>query len=148
MFSRYHFMNFGSLPILAKTFWKVPKYLPDNPSKESFNKIVGIYHPNFTSVCSFTHKTDMTEKNFIIQSHFMFLSERLRIEESCKYAQMDANQQFRIVYSIVEQSQEEKIFIFEKEHEDKIRQLPINIQDSFREIEALLDDNKHKYVIS
>ena len=52
MFSRYHFVNFGSLPILAKTFWKVPKYLPDNPSKESFNKIVGIYIPNFTSVCS------------------------------------------------------------------------------------------------
>lgn len=40
------------------------------------------------------------------------------------------------------------MFIFEKEHEDKIRQLPRNIQDSFREIEALLDDNKHKYVIS
>ncbi len=52
MFSRYHFMNFGSLPILAKTFWKVPKYLPDYPTKETFNKIVGIYHPNFTSVCS------------------------------------------------------------------------------------------------
>ncbi len=148
MFSRYQFVNFGSLPILAKTFWKVPKYLPDYPTKESFNKIVGIYQPKFKAVCSFTHKTDMTEKNFIIQSHFMFLSERLRIEETCKYAQMDANQQFRIMYSIVEQSQEEQMFIFEKEHEDKITQLPKNIQDSFREIEALLDDNKHKYVIS
>jgi len=61
---------------------------------------------------------------------------------------MDANQQFRIVYSIIEQSQEERMFIFEKEHEDKITQLPKNIQDSFREIEALLNDNKHKYVIS
>lgn len=148
MFSGYHFVNFGSLPILAKTFWKVPKYLPDYPSKESFNKIVGIYQPKFKAVCSFTHKTDMTEKNFIIQSHFMFLSERLRIEESCKYAQMDANQQFRIVYSIVEKLQEEQMFIFEKEHEDKIRQLPRNIQDSFREIDALLEDNKDKYEIS
>ena len=148
MFSRNHFVNFGSLPILAKTFWKVPKYLPDNPSKESFNKIVGIYQPKFTSVCSFTHKTDMTEKNFIIQSHFMFSTERLRIEETCKYAQMDANQNFQIVYSIIEQSQEEKMFIFEKEHENKIRQLPRNIQDSFREIDALLEENKDKYVIS
>jgi hypothetical protein len=130
-------MNFGSLPILAKTFWKVPKYLPDYPTKETFNKIVGIYHPNFTSVCSFTHKTDLTEKNFIIQSHFMFSSDRLMIDETCKYAQMDANQNFRIVYSIIEKSQE-----------DKIRQLPRNIQDSFREIDALLEDNKDKCVIS
>jgi hypothetical protein len=99
-------------------------------------------------ICSFTHKTDLTEKNFIIQSNFMFSTERLRIEELCKYAQMDANQQFQIVYSIVEQSQEEKIFIFEKEHEDKIRQLPRNIQDLFREIDALLEENKQKYVIS
>jgi hypothetical protein len=56
---------------------------------------------------------------------------------------MDTNQQFRIVYSIIEKSQEEIIFIFEKEHEDKIRLLPRNIQDSFREIE-----NKDKCVIS
>ena len=40
------------------------------------------------------------------------------------------------------------MFIFEKEHEDKIRQLPRNIQDSFREIDALLDENNDKYVIS
>ena len=40
------------------------------------------------------------------------------------------------------------MFIFEKEHEDKIRQLPRNIQDSFREIDALLDKNNDKYVIS
>jgi K+/H+ antiporter YhaU regulatory subunit KhtT len=61
---------------------------------------------------------------------------------------MDANQNFRIVYSIIEKSQEEKMFIFEKEHEDKIRQLPRNIQDLFREIDALLEENKQKYVIS
>ncbi len=78
----------------------------------------------------------------------MFSTEKLRIEETCKYAQMDSNQNFRIVYSIIEKSQEEKMFIFEKEHEDKIRQLPRNIQNSFREIEALLDENKDKYVIS
>jgi len=40
------------------------------------------------------------------------------------------------------------MFIFEKEHEDKITQLPKNIQDSFREIEAVLEENKDKYVIS
>jgi hypothetical protein len=136
------------LPILAKTFWKIPKYLPDNPAKESFNKIVGIYGSNFNAVCSFTHKTDALEKNFIINSHFMFSSDKLRIEESCKYSKMDTNQQFRIVYSIIEKSQEEIIFIFEKEHEDKIQLLPRNIQDSFREINSLLDENKDKCVIS
>jgi hypothetical protein len=145
---RYNFIHFRNLPILAKTFWKVPKYLPDNLAKESFNKIVGIYRPDFHSVCSFTHKTDAFEKNFIINSHFTFSSEKLRIEETCKYSQMDANQNFWIVYSIIEKSHEEQMFIFEKEHEDKIRQLPRNIQDSFREIDALLEDNKDKCVIS
>ena len=145
---RYNFLHFRNLPILAKTFWKVPKYLPDFPQKETFNKMVSIYRPDFHSVCSFTHKTDITEKNFIINSHFMFSSEKLRIEETCKYAKMDTNQQFRIVYSIIEKSQEEQMFIFEKEHEDKIRLLPRNIQDSFREIDKLLEENKDKYVVS
>ena len=144
---RYNFINFWNLPILAKTFWKVPKYLPDFPQKETFNKMVSIYRPDFHAVCSFTHKTDITDKNFIINSHFMFSSEKLRIEEMCKYAKMDTNQQFRIVYSIIERSQEEIIFIFEKEHEDKIRLLPRNIQDSFREIDKLLEENKDKCVI-
>jgi hypothetical protein len=136
------------LPILAKTFWKVPKYLPENPAKESFNKLIGIYRPDFKAVCSFTHKTDALEKNFIINSHFMFSSDKIWIEESCKYAKMDTNQQFRIVYSIIEQSQEEQMFIFEKEHEDKIMLLPRNIQDTFREIDKLLEKNKDKCVIS
>ena len=99
-------------------------------------------------ICSFTHKTDALEKNFIINSHFMFSSDKLRIEESCKYSKMDANQNFRIVYSIIEQSQEERMFIFEKEHEDKIRLLPRNIQDTFREINSLLEENNDKCVIS
>jgi|688.fasta_scaffold1312574_1 hypothetical protein len=99
-------------------------------------------------ICSFTHKTDALEKNFIINSHFMFSSDKLRIEESCKYSKMDTNQQFRIVYSIIEQSQEEQMFIFEKEHEDKIRLLPRNIQDTFREINSLLEENNDKCVIS
>ncbi len=49
---KYNFLHFRNLPILAKTFWKVPKYLPDNPAKESFNKFVGIYSPDFKAVCS------------------------------------------------------------------------------------------------
>jgi len=145
---RYNFLHFRNLPILAKTFWKVPKYLPENPVKESFNKIIGIYRPDFKAIGSFTHKTDDLEKNFIINSHFMFSSDKIWIEETCKYAKMDTNQQFRIVYSIIEQSQEEQIFIFEKEHEDKIMLLPRNIQDTFREIDKLLEKNKDKCVIS
>jgi hypothetical protein len=99
-------------------------------------------------ICSFTHKTDSLEKNFIINSHFMFSSDKLQIEESCKYAKMDTNQQFRIVYSIIEKSKEEQMFIFEKEHEDKIQLLPRNIQNSFSEINSLLEENKDKCVIS
>jgi lipocalin len=78
----------------------------------------------------------------------MFSSDKLQIEESCKYAKMDTNQQFRIVYSIIEKSKEEQMFIFEKEHEDKIQLLPRNIQNSFSEINSLLEENKDKCVIS
>jgi lipocalin len=110
--------------------------------------MVSIYKPDFNAVCFFKHKTDITEKNFIINSNFMFSSESLRIEETCKYAKMDTNQQFRIVYSIIERSQEERMFIFDNLNEDKIMLLPRNIQDTFREIDKLLEENKDKYVIS
>lgn len=139
---RFNFIHFGNLPILAKTFWKVPKYSMDLPEKESFNKIIGIYRSNFKAICCFTHKTDILESRFIINSHFIFSSDKLQIEETCKYS----NEHFRIVYSIIERSQEEQLFIFEKEN--NIRLLPRNIQDTFREIDSLLEENKDKCVIS
>ena len=47
---RFNFSHFGNLPILARIFWKVPKYLPDIPDKQTYNKVVGIYRPEFLHI--------------------------------------------------------------------------------------------------
>ena len=138
--SRFNFVNFGNLPILAKTFWKVPKYLPDIPERQTFNKIIGIYRPEFKATCYFTHKTDMTDTNFIIKSNFVFMSDKFRIEESCKYTK----EKFQISYSFMEKLQEEQIFIFER----NIGSFPQNIQQRMKKIEEILEENKDKCVIS
>jgi len=132
--SRFNFVNFGNFPILAKTFWKVPKYLPDIPEIQTFNKIIGIYRPEFKATCYFTHKTDM------IKSDFVFMSDKFRIEESCKYTK----EQFQISYSFMEKLQEEQIFIFER----NIGSFPQNIQQTMKKIEEILEENKDKCIIS
>jgi len=136
--SRFNFSHFGTLPILAKTFWKVPKYLPDIPERQTFNKIIGIYHPEFKATCYFTHKTDM------IKSDFVFMSEKFRIEESCKYVNNDMKEKFQISYSFMEKLQEEQIFIFEH----NIGLFPQNIQQTMKKIEEILEENKDKCIIS
>ena len=142
--SRFTFSNFGNLPILAKTFWNVPKYLPDIPDKQTFNKIVGIYRPEFKATCIFTHKTNITEMNFSIKSDFVFMSEKFRMEESCRFANIDAKEQFEVNYSFTENKSEEQMFIYEK----KIGTLPVNIQNAIKQIEEILEKNRDKCVIS
>jgi hypothetical protein len=132
--SRFNFSHFGNFPILARIFWKVPKYLPDIPERQTFNKIIGIYHPEFKATCYFTHKTD------IIKSDFVFMSDKFRIEESCKYTK----EKFQISYSFIEKLQEEQIFIFER----NIGSFPQNIQQTMKKIEEILEENKDKCIIS
>jgi len=132
--SRFNFSHFGNFPIFARIFWKVPKYLPDIPERQTFNKIIGIYHPEFKATCYFTHKTDM------IKSDFVFISDKFRIEESCKYTK----EKFQISYSFIEKLQEEQIFIFER----NIGSFPQNIQQTMKKIEEILEENKDKCIIS
>ena len=132
--SRFNFSHFGNLPILARIFWKVPKYLPDIPERQTFNKIIGIYRPELKATCYFTHKTDM------IKSDFVFRSDKFRIEDSCKYTK----EKFQISYSFMEKLQEEQIFIFER----NIGLFPQNIQQTMKKIEEILEENKDKCIIS
>lgn len=141
---RFTFSHFENLSILARTFWKIPKYLPDIPDKQTFNKIIGIYVPEFMATCCFTHKTNISESNFIIKSDFIFISEKYRIEESCNYSKDDIKEKFIIHYSFTEKQKEEHIFLYEKE----IGSLPINIQNAIKDVENLLEKNKEKCVIS
>ena len=140
---RFNFSHFANLPILARIFWKVPKYLPDIPEKQTFNKIIGIYHPEFMSTCIFSHKTNDDKSIFRIKSDFVFTSEKYKIEESCKFTNY-AREQFKINYSFTQKLEEEQIFLYENE----IGTLPENIKNAIQEIEELLEKNQEKCVIS
>jgi hypothetical protein len=141
---RYNFSHFGNLPILARIFWKIPKYLQYNLGKESFNKIVGINCQEFKATCIFSHKTNGSENNFNIKSDFVFISEKYKIEEMCNYLKNDTNEKFMLNYSFKDKILEEQIFFFEKE----IGYLPINIQNSILYVENLLEKNKDKCVVN
>jgi len=140
---RFNFSHFGNLPILARIFWKVPKYLPDIPDRQTYNKIIGIYCPDFKATCIFTHKTNDNSSIFRIKSDFVFTSEKYKIEESCKFTNY-AKEQFLINYSFIQKQQEEQIFLYENE----IGTLPENIKNAIQEIEEILEENKDKFVIS
>jgi len=140
---RFNFSNFGNLPILARIFWKVPKYLPDIPEKQTYNKIVGINCPEFMTTCVFTHKTNMDESIFRIKSDFVFTSGKYKIEESCKFTNY-AREQLKVNYSFTQKLEEEQIFLYENE----IGTLPKNIKNAIQEIEEILEENKHKFFVN
>jgi hypothetical protein len=141
--SRFTFSNFGNLPILARIFWKVPKYLQDIPNKQTYNKIIGIYSPEFNATCIFTHKTNADESIFTIKSDFIFISEKYRVEELCKFTNY-TSAQYQINYSFIQKLQEEQMFIYK----NKIGNLPINIQNIIKQIEDELEKNKERCVVS
>ena len=140
---RFNFSHFGNLPILARIFWKVPKYLPDIPEKQTYNKIIGIYCPEFMATCIFAHKTNVDESIFRIKSDFVFTSGKYKIEESCKLTNY-TKEQFQINYSFIQKPQEEQIFLYENE----ISTLPEGVKNAIQEIEELLEKNQEKCVVS
>ena len=140
---RFNFSHFGNLPILARIFWKIPKYLPNIPDKQTYNKIIGINRPEFMATCIFTHKTNVDESIFRIKSDFLFTSEKYKIEESCKFTNY-AKEQFQINYSFIQKTQEEQIFLYENE----IGTLPENIKNAIEEIEDVLEKNKKSFIIN
>jgi len=140
---RFNFYHFGNLPILARIFWKVPKYLPDIPDRQTYNKIIGIYRPEFNATCIFTHKTNIDSSIFRIKSDFVFTSEKYKIEESCKFTNY-AREQFQINYSFTQKSKEEQIFLYENE----IGTLPESVKNAIQEIGEILEKNQDKCVVS
>lgn len=140
---RFNFSHFGNLPILARIFWKVPKYLPDIPNRQTYNKMVGIYRPEFTVICIFTHKTNNDESFFRIKSDFVFTSAKYKLEESCKFTNY-AREQSQINYSFTPKLEEEQIFLYENE----IGTLPEGVKNAIQEIEEILEKNQDKCVVS
>lgn len=148
MSSRFTFSNFGKLPILAKTLWNVPKYLPDVPHQQTFNKLVGIYRPDFKIVCSFTHKTNYTYSMFHIKSDLTFWCEKYRMEERCIFSNMNAIHYFEIMYTFQEKCNEEQVFFSKKIDDFSIKLLTNDIQDIKTQINELLNNNKNECVVS
>ena len=140
---RFNFSHFGNLPILARIFWKVPKYLPDTLDRQTYNKFVSIYRPEFKASCIFAHKTNFDESIFRIKSDFVFTSGKYKLEESCKFTNY-TREQFQINYSFIQKLQEEQIFLYENE----IGTLPEGVKDAIQEIEELLEGNRDNCIVS
>lgn len=146
--TRFIFSNFGNLPILAKTLWNVPKYLPDIPQQQTYNKMVGIYRPEFKVVCSFNHKTNSTESMFQIKSDLTFWCEKYRIEERCVFSNMNAAHHFEIMYIIQEKYNEEQVYFSKKIDDFSKNLLDNNIQNIITQIDELFILNKNNCVVS
>lgn len=144
--TRFTFSNFGNLPILAKTLWNVPKYLPDIPQQQTYNKFVGIYRPDFKVICSFKHKTNSTESMFHIKSNLLFWCEKYKFEESCIFSNMNMIDKFEITHLFEDKNNEEQVF-----YTNKISNLsmqPMNMQHIRIQIDEMLNNNKNAYVVS
>ena len=102
--NRLYISNFFQLPILAKTLWQIPKYLPDYPYK-SFNKTINLIDtPLFFSITgSFSHKfekTDKFERNTFIKSHLEIVYENNKLEEICNYQDYGRSENLYIQYCL------------------------------------------------
>jgi len=91
--------NFGRLPLIAQTFWNIPKYLTGYPKVESFNKMVTINSINFTSFCYFSHQLDEVDKNVIIKSQLSFTSNDHKFEEICEYINFENRKKLLVRYN-------------------------------------------------
>jgi hypothetical protein len=142
--SQFTFSNFGKLPILAKTLWNVPKYL--SPQQQTYNKIVGIYRPDFKVVCSFTHKTNCTESIFHIKSDLIFWCEKYKFEELCIFGNMNMVNNFEITQLLIDKNNKEQVFYTKKISD--ISMQPINMQHLKTQIDEILNNNKNECVVS
>jgi hypothetical protein len=146
--SRFVFSNFGNLPILAKNLWNVPKYLSNIPEQQMYNKIVGIYRPDFKIVCSFSHKINTTELMFRIKSDLIFSCDKYRVEECCVFSNMNAIHHFEIMYIIQEKYKEEQVYFSKKIDEFSTNLLNNNMQDIKTQVHEILVINNNECVVS
>jgi hypothetical protein len=97
--NRITLSNFGRFPLIAQTFWKIPKYLTGYPKVESFNKMVTIRNINFNSFCFFSHQCDEVDKNVIIKSQLSFVSNDHKLEEICEYINFENRKTLTVKYN-------------------------------------------------
>lgn len=140
--------NFGRFPLIAQTFWKIPKYLPDHPAIESFNKMVSIKSKDFNSICSFSHKYDEVDRNAIVKSELKFLSNDHKLEEICEYVSFENRKSLKIKY-IFDDLHNIELNIQRKVDDVNIyKSLTYGSQQILKMIDYQIRENKEKYVVS
>ncbi len=140
--------NFGRFPLIAQTFWKVPKYLPDYPAIESFNKMVSIKSKDFYSICSFSHKYDEVDRNAIVKSELKFLSNDHKLEEICEYISFENRKSLKIKY-IFDDLHNVELNIHRKIDDVNIyKSLTSGSQQILKIIDYQIRENKNNHIVN
>jgi hypothetical protein len=96
--------NFGSLPILVNSFWKIARNSGDFPYRKDFyNKRLSLVTKDITFYCIFSKKyclTDTFESNKNINSNLIITSKNYRIKEFCNYSYYGKNKFLDLEYSL------------------------------------------------
>ena len=96
--------NFGLLPILAKSFWKIARHSGDFSNKKDFyNKRLSLVTENISFYCIFSKRyclTDNFDSNKNINSNLMIMSKNYRIKEFCNYSYYNKSKYLDLEYSL------------------------------------------------
>jgi len=153
--------NFGLLPILAKSFWKIARHSGDFPNKKDFyNKRLSLVTENISFYCIFSKKyclTDKFESNKNINSNLMIMSKNYRIKEFCNYSYYDKSKYLDLEYSLKTVSSELNLKDKVNLSYELIDKLDISnnfyssllpkTQELLTDIKQIIDENKHKIEI-
>ena len=153
--------NFSSLPILAKTFWKIARHSSDSPFRKDFyDKRLSLITKDISIYCVFSKKyclTDKFESNKHINSNLIITSENFRIKEFCNYSYYDRSKYLDLEYSL-------KTIIPELKLKDKVNlnyELIDNLeignnfyssllpksQELLNDVKQIIEENKNKIEI-
>jgi hypothetical protein len=96
--------NFGSLPILTNSFWKIARHSGDFPNKKDFyNKRLSLFTNDISFYCIFSKRyclTDKFDSNKNINSNLLIMSKNYRIKEFCNYSYYNKNKYLDLEYSL------------------------------------------------
>jgi hypothetical protein len=152
-------VNFGLLPILAKSFWKIARHSGDFPNKKDFyNKRLSLVTNDISFYCIISKRyylTDKFDSNKNINSNLLIMSKSFRIKEFCNYSFYDRNKYLDLEYSLKTVSPDLKDKVNLKyELIDKIEinnnfysSLLPKTQELLIDIKQIIEENKHKIEI-
>jgi len=153
--------NFGSLPILVNSFWKIARNSGNFPYRKDFyNKRLSLVTKDISFYCVFSKKyylTDKFESNKNINSNLMIMSKNFRIKEFCNYSYYDRNNYLDLDYSLKTVIPELKLkdnFNLNYELIDNLEisnnfysSLLPKTQELLTDVKQIIEDNKDKIEI-